>query len=136
MTREEEKYQAANNAWNIRGLTNQEQKISYKLGFLEGFDYADQHPREGLWDVEKVEKVLGNLLFNKETKNEELSKTNIELKNQIQLDNLSLNEKNNKKTKKKKNGKKEEGKKQGSEIEKFDIQKKNKKKKKEKKNHK
>lgn len=54
MTREEEKYQAANNAWNLRGLTNQKQKIPYKLGFLEGFDYADQHPRKKLWDRDKV----------------------------------------------------------------------------------
>ena len=36
--------------------------------FVFGAHYADQHPREGLWGAEKVEKVLGNLLFNKEEK--------------------------------------------------------------------
>lgn len=40
----------------------------WSYDFIEGAKWADQHPREGLWDVEKVEKVLGNLLFNKEKK--------------------------------------------------------------------
>lgn len=36
--------------------------------YIQGAEWADQHPRKGLWDAEKVEKVLGNLLFNKEKK--------------------------------------------------------------------
>lgn len=58
MTREEEKYKAATESWDKQGFKNQEQKIPYKLGFLEGFNYADQHPRKGLWDAEKVIKWL------------------------------------------------------------------------------
>lgn len=54
MSREEEKYKAATESWDKQGFKNQGQKIPYKLGFLEGFDYADQHPKKGLWDAEKV----------------------------------------------------------------------------------
>lgn len=60
MTREEEKYQAAENAWNLKGIKNKEQKIPYKLGFLEGFDYVDQHPIEGLWNSKKVIEFIKN----------------------------------------------------------------------------
>lgn len=36
--------------------------------FLIGAKWADQHPRKELVDKEKVEKLLGNLLFDKEKK--------------------------------------------------------------------
>jgi len=58
MKREEEKYKAATESWDKQCFKNQEQKIPYKLGFLEGFDYADQHPRKGLWDAQKVIKFI------------------------------------------------------------------------------
>lgn len=58
MSREEEKYKAATESWDKQGFKNQGQKIPYKLGFLEGFDYADQNPRKGLWDANKVIKWL------------------------------------------------------------------------------
>ena len=69
MTREEEKYKAATESWGKQGFKNQEQKIPYKLGFLEGFDYANQHPREGLWDAEKVIEWLNVVDFSKYVKN-------------------------------------------------------------------
>lgn len=58
MSREEEKYKAATESWDKQGFKNQGQKIPYKLGFLEGFDYAGQNPRKGLWDANKVIKWL------------------------------------------------------------------------------
>lgn len=60
MTREEEIIQAADECYPTWEEHN--------AGFCQGAKWSDQNPREGLWDSEKVEKVLGNLLFNKEKK--------------------------------------------------------------------
>lgn len=40
MTIDELKNKAASESWNKQGIKNQEQKIAYELGFLNGFDYA------------------------------------------------------------------------------------------------
>lgn len=45
MNRDEQINKAASDAWNEHGATNQEQKIAYELGFLEGAMWADFTPR-------------------------------------------------------------------------------------------
>lgn len=58
MTREEEKIQAANNyGLNARlgypRVMDETDRMIHKA-YIAGFDYADQHPRKGLVDIEKV----------------------------------------------------------------------------------
>lgn len=73
MTRKKEIQEAAEHyqqvdATNLACNYGWEEPDIQQQCFKAGVKWADQHPREGLWDAEKVEKVLGNLLFNKEEK--------------------------------------------------------------------
>ena len=73
MSREEEIVQAANE--NYPSLDSEK---SYE-GFKDGAKWADQHPREGLWDSEKVckclyEKIIDVTYLNKDNTNEHYDK--------------------------------------------------------------
>ena len=37
--------------------------IPERAGFIAGVEWADQHPRKGLWEAEKVCKVLKDYMF-------------------------------------------------------------------------
>lgn len=60
MTREEEIQRKAGDLADFgisHGQPNQQQ---YYEGFIDGAKWADEHPREGLWDAEKVTEWLEN----------------------------------------------------------------------------
>lgn len=61
---QEEKIQAANNyGLNARlgypRVMDETDRMIHKA-YIAGFDYADQNPREGLWDAKKVIEWLRN----------------------------------------------------------------------------
>jgi len=59
MTREEEIKQAANDIFDI------EDQKRLNQGFIKGAEWADQHPKEGLWDAEKVCDFIASHLTDK-----------------------------------------------------------------------
>lgn len=50
MTREEQKTNAAIEMYPA-GTQN---SLQFRVGFATGVEWADEHPKEGLWDAEKV----------------------------------------------------------------------------------
>jgi hypothetical protein len=56
MTREEQKTNAAIEMYPA-GTQN---SLQFRVGFATGVEWADQHPRKGLWNAEKVCNILRN----------------------------------------------------------------------------
>lgn len=54
MTREEQKANAAIEMYPA-GTQN---SLQFRVGFSTGVEWADEHPKEGLWDKEKVTQWL------------------------------------------------------------------------------
>ena len=52
MTRKEEREQASNLVFKIR--------LCPKTAFIRGAEWADRHPKEGLWDADKIIEWLQN----------------------------------------------------------------------------
>lgn len=59
MTREEEITEKAREMYRAEAQNS----LQFRTGFCTGAKWADQHPRKGLWDAEKVCKVLKDYMF-------------------------------------------------------------------------
>ena len=78
MARKEERITASHNEKNYPcGIISD--KTSHPIIFQIGAEWADQHPREGLWDAEKVckflyKKVMDITYLNEDNTNEHYDK--------------------------------------------------------------